>query len=299
MTALLVMVGVVLVVISAVVLMRPLRAAMPGVERTTLTAARDRLLLQLDELEVERGDKNVDDAVAQDEQRRLEFELAQVLKRLEGGDAVGPATGAPLSRRGVIVAVVLALALPSAGFGLYLWQNRPTLTALSQAPIAAEPGAGQVPPMVLEMVARLERRLEAQPNDPRGWAQLGRSYAVLGRLQHAQNAYEKAYNLAPNDPGIVAAYAWFLYAQNTLHASPQAVALYRKLIALDPTNPDALWVLGLAAYGDGDAPRALGYWERLHKLLPDGSPAKAAVAQAIAKLKTMAPGGERKGRGKG
>lgn len=298
MTALLVIVGAVLVVISAVVLMRPLRAAMPGVERTALEAARDRLVLQLDELEVERGDKNVDDAVAQDEQRRLEFELAQVLKRLDGGDAAGTTARVPLSRQGVIVAVVLALALPSAGLGLYLWQNRPTLTALAQAPVAAEPGAGQVPPMVLEMVARLERRLQAQPDDPRGWAQLGRSYAVLGRLQHAQNAYEKAYRLAPNDPEIVAQYGWFLYAQNTLQVSPKAVVLYRKLIALDPTNPDALWVLGLAAYGDGDAPRALRYWERLHKLLPDGNPAKAAVANAIAKVKAATPG-ERTGRGKG
>jgi len=51
--------------------------------RNQLQQLRDRLLVQLDELDVEEGDRNIDTAVLSDERNRLEAELAAVLHELE------------------------------------------------------------------------------------------------------------------------------------------------------------------------------------------------------------------------
>jgi cytochrome c-type biogenesis protein CcmH len=53
--------------------------------------------------------------------------------------------------------------------------------------------------MVEGMVARLAGRLAKGDGTAQEWAQLGRSYVVLGKGQAALEAYEKAIALAPND----------------------------------------------------------------------------------------------------
>lgn len=246
--------------------------------REELGALRDRLLAQLHELDVQRGDQSMDPAIAAAEQKRLEFELAQVLKRLE---AVSPGKVADIGagRAKWAVAAVLLVALPLVAGGLYWLQNRHTLQMMASPEMATgEPG---VPPQVLEMVARLEKRLESQPDDVRGWAQLGRSYAVLNRLQDAKAAYARAYALAPDDKDIVANYAWLLYSENPQQPSKGAVALYRKLQKQDPRNQDALWVLGLAAFHDGNYRQAVASWEKLQAGLPADSPAAKGVRAAL------------------
>jgi len=44
-----------------------------------------------------------------------------------------------------------------------------------------------------DMVARLARRLEHNPNDLQGWLMLGQSYEVLQQLPLAVRAYERAH----------------------------------------------------------------------------------------------------------
>ena len=65
---------------------RPLaRPAMPdsGEQRDQLQQLRERLLVQLNELDIEEGDRNIDTDVVSDERRRLEAELARTLHELE------------------------------------------------------------------------------------------------------------------------------------------------------------------------------------------------------------------------
>ncbi|PHS23844.1 MAG: hypothetical protein COA85_09135 [Robiginitomaculum sp.] len=59
--------------------------------------------------------------------------------------------------------------------------------------------------MIMGMVARLAGRLANSGGSAEEWAKLGRSYGVLGRNEKALKAYDKALELAPNDPAIKAA----------------------------------------------------------------------------------------------
>lgn len=274
-----------------------------GVSGAQLEAARDRILGQLDELEMERANNNIDPAVVSEEQGRLEFELAKLLKALEA--TIGASDKLAAKKAGkTTLAVVLALVImaPLAAGLLYLLQTKsvfpaiakldregPLADGLQQLPDTAD-GSGTVPPIVLQMVAKLEKRLQEQPNDSAGWAQLGRSYVVLHRLSDAVTAYSKAYQLAPDDMDIMSAYAWALYASNPKSASKDLVALYSKIYQRDPNHQDALWVLGLAAYNNNEPQKALTFWDRLLQLLPPGSPGEQGVRKVVAQVTAQLKG---------
>lgn len=253
-------------------------------ERVALAAQRDRLLRQLDELDIDRADQTMDAVTADAEQARLEAELAQVLTELERAPA---ALAEGQGKRGRAAALALVLLLPLAAVVLYVLTHRASLETFADLPRAERMLAEQqgMPPMVMEMVGRLEQRLAGEPNDPEGWAQLGRSYAVLQRRADAEQAYARAYALAPNNAEILADYAWLLYNANPMQPSAQATALYRALQAREPNNQDALWVLGLAAANDGNYEVAIRQWQRLLTMLPKDSQAEQGVRRAIAALK--------------
>lgn len=265
--------------------------AQPALEdRDAMAQLRDRLLAQLRELDVEEGDRNVDANIAADERRRLEAELAQVLRDLEQSTDVpsAKATGES-SQLWLATVFILALTVPLVSASLYFLKNGRTLTQLSQARSGTDNDNAQassttnqaVPPVVYKMVARLEKRLKEQPNDARGWARLGRSYQVLGRQDDAHQAYARAYQLAPNDTEVVAAYAGFLMSSSPSHLSAETVAVFRKLHTLDPRHPGALWALGFAAYQDRQFKQAVKYWEQLLAVLPPDNEAVAELRHAL------------------
>ena len=278
--------GSALILTAAVVwlLVRPLRASVPAASldietRAQLVQVRDRLVAQLNELDVEAGDHNIDPSVLADERARLESELASVLKRLDAAPVAAAAAGNRTKASWITATVTLALVVPLIAAGLYLAQNRTTLARLDEP--AAAPAAEQMPPMVMEMVARLEQRLKDQPNDPEGWSRLGRAYQVLGRFDESKQAYARAYALAPDDRQILGAYAGILVAEDPANPSPEAVKLFKRLHQLDPNYPGALWVLGLVAYKEQQYRQAASYWERLLKELPPGSEVEPQIRRAL------------------
>lgn len=234
---------------------------------------RDRLLTQLNELDMEEGDRNIDTAVVNDERRRLEAELAQALRELETLGAgqrkkKGKKERQEIRRGWIIAIAVFGIILPLTAAGLYTLNQRQTLSYLLNP---EAPSNAAVPPMVLEMVARLEKHLAEQPDDVAGWFRLGRAYAVLGRPEAATMAYEHAYKLTPDNPQIIAEYAAFLYNSDPQNTGGQVFILYTQLLKLDPENQDALWFLGFTGYQQGDYKLALKYWERLLKGMPANS----------------------------
>lgn len=270
---------------------RPLRvvpAAVPANERADLEQLRDRLLSQLNELDAERADRGIDNGVARDEELRLSAELATVLKRLDGLPPSMQAAAAALPKRtGLLATAVLALALTGIGGGFYAWQNAENIHGFMLATSSGADSA-RVPPLVFEMVTRLEKRLAEQPNDAEGWARLGRSYMVLERKDKALTAYAKAYALAPDNAAVLSDYAWLVFNADPGITTGLANDLYGHLYTLEPKHPDALWFIGFAAYQKGDYRKALTFWERLLKLLPAEDPGHQQLQQAIASAREKA-----------
>jgi len=268
-------------------LARSVRASLPAAtsERAELVVLRDRLLTQLRELESEQADHAIDGAVARDEELRLSTELAAVLKRLDALPEAGSPVETPQpARRLLPVASTLAVMLLVGG-GLYLAQNGGNLRGFWQVSRSGL-SPGQVPPMVFEMVTRLEQRLAENPDDASGWARLGRSYLVLQQQDKARDAYARAYALAPDNVEVLSDYAWLVFNSNPEVTTGQIFDLYTRLHQLVPQHPDALWFLGFAAYQKGEMRQSLTYWESLLKLLPPTDPGRKPLQQAIASARS-------------
>lgn len=268
-------------------LVRPLRQMKLADDRERehqLQLVRGRLLTQLNELDLEEADKNIDSSVLSDERERLEAELAKVLRELKSLTSKGKKKKEKLeSRRAWVAALVaLGITLPLSAAGLYALTQRATLTRLINPDAMAK---GSVPPMVMEMVARLEKRLSEQPGDADGWFRMARAYSVLGRPDAANAAYARAYKLNPDNPQLVAEYAGFLYNGDPQNMNAQVIGLFGRLHELDPENRDALWILGFAAYQKADYQKALNLWERLLKALPADSREAEHLRMIVAKAR--------------
>lgn len=167
------------------------------------------------------------------------------------------------------------------------------------APAAAPPGvdpamAGMVmnlPPdqrqqMIQGMVAGLAARLHQNPNDLPGWKRLAHSYEVLGQPLQAADAFAQAAKLDPKDPSLLVGEADALGSAAPDGSPPSAamLALYAQALALDPKQPDSLWMLGLAAHGSHQDNVAAGYWQRLLATLDPSSQDYTDVKKALASL---------------
>lgn len=262
-------------------LARPVKAA-DSEEYHQLHQVRARLLAQLNELDAEAA--GMDAAVVRDERIRLETELAQVLRRLDVLNPEAAAAAVPVAvdqRRRVVIALVVLI--PLVAIGLYAGKQGRTLEQLS----LMGPG-GQPDP--LKMVARLEQRLADNPDDPVGWARLGRSYMVLERYDDAKRALARAVQLAPQDETILTEYATLLIAENPRQPSREALTAFMQLYELNPKHPGALWVLGLDAYNTGKYRDAVKYWEGLLKELPPDAEVSPQVRDAVAQAEAKARG---------
>jgi cytochrome c-type biogenesis protein CcmH len=285
-----------LILATAVYLAWPLRrraaatAAGGGELYHQLVRRRERLLAQLNELDVEEGDRNIDPAVAADERARLEAELAEVLRELDhlasapSAAAAGVGPGDVTHRQWYLALAALLVLLPGAAGGLYLMHFTPP----PEDPFALVTPGQIGPEQILAMVGRLERRLAENPDDPQGWARLGRSYAVLGRIEDAEKAYARGLRLAPDDRQILEEYAWLLYNKDPQYTGEPVRSLYQRLHRLDPDNREALWFLGLAAYQQRDFGTALGHWERLLASLPPQDPTAESLRRVIEKTRAEA-----------
>jgi cytochrome c-type biogenesis protein CcmH len=224
---------------------------------------------QLAELDADLADGKLDQTVYEAARRDLERELLYDLGDRDpltavAADARMTASRLPGPR---LTALALLLVIPLAGWGLYaLIGNAPIITQLEGV---AATGSGNshggnrdLPPLE-ELVARLEQRLEQQPDDAEGWMMLGRTYFATGDRKGAQEALSQAYALSPNDPMIVLAYAEAIATNQDNQLEGRPAELISEALALDPQNATARWLAAMVAFQRGQFRSAATTWKGL------------------------------------
>jgi cytochrome c-type biogenesis protein CcmH len=152
---------------------------------------------------------------------------------------------------------------------------------------ASEMSPDEQQEMIRGMVAGLAARLEDDPQDAQGWRMLGRSYGVLGEPGNSAEAFGRAAELLPDDMEAQLDYATaLLEAAGSGAPPPEAVARLERIVARDPSNPDALYYLGEVAQRQGDTAGAALYWQRLLAQFPADSEDHAWLKGRIEALKT-------------
>ena len=140
--------------------------------------------------------------------------------------------------------------------------------------------------MIQEMVGGLEARMEFGEENYDGWMQLARSYGVLGDSEKAANAYRRAIELQPDTITARVQLADMLLRNigSADAITGEIVDLSKEILALDGSNPDGLFISGLAAASAGNTTLARERWTRLMNILPPGDSARDAVARRLAEL---------------
>jgi cytochrome c-type biogenesis protein CcmH len=137
------------------------------------------------------------------------------------------------------------------------------------------------------MVERLDARLQVAPpgrlEDRPGWLRLANARRVLGEPAKAAEAYARADRLAPLDPPLLADWAAseVRQIQPGSAPSPGAVAILKRLEAVDPDNALALFYLGAASFAHGDKADATRRWKKLLALLPHDAPIRKMLKERI------------------
>ena len=230
---------------------------------------------QLNEIErdVARGIVRPEDAAAA--RREIERRILAATDELDAPLASGP-------RRGL--AVILGACATAFALVVYIVLGSPGLPDLPFAN-RVSPAAQQA--MIENMVSGLAIKLQSNPQDAQGWAMLGRSYAVLGQNDKAIDAYDRAHQLKPDDPGIALAEAAALLADRKLEdpVPQRAVALLKVVTTQQPDQPMALWFLGLAAAQQRDFAQARDDWTHLLRVMPADAPERDTVNAALNAIK--------------
>lgn len=134
------------------------------------------------------------------------------------------------------------------------------------------------------MVAKLQEKLKAKPDDAEGWTMLGRTYTAQGKFAEALPAFKKVTELKPNEAQGFAdlADATAMVNNRTLEGEPEKLIL--KALQLDPANVKALSLAGTVAFNKNDFKSAAGLWQRaVEKTDPNSEFAKqlqGALAEA-------------------
>jgi cytochrome c-type biogenesis protein CcmH len=271
------MLAALLIVAAMAMLLRPWqrRAVLAAADGNGLNTALYRE--QLAELGREHVAGSLSDADFQQARTELERRLLDDVASADQAPAAQPAD----ARLGQNTAWVLAAVLPLAAAGLYLVLGTPA--ALSPQPVAAAnqgPSAAQVE----AMVAKLAARLAQQPNDPKGWGMLGRSYHAMGRMDEAAKAFEHVGPSLQGNATLLSDYADVLASLAGGKLAGRPSELIAQALRVAPDFPMAVELAAAAAAQRNDKAGALGHWAHLLKLLPPESDDARWVQLQIAAL---------------
>ena len=242
---------------------------------------------QLEQLQKSHREGSVGKKAFEAGKAQLEREILQAV--LAAPEAAAAGAQAPRPSRAMTASVLsFVVVLAVAG---YAWTGSPGVP--SAGPPSAAAAAGGNPhasgavdeAQFIAAVEQLAERLKGQPDDVEGWAMLARSYGMLGRLDDALPAYQKAVALNGQDARLLADYADTLALKNDRNLEGEPLALVERALKIEPTNLKALSLAGAAAFNRKDYAGAVRYWERVVQHAPAESPYLPQVQASIAEAR--------------
>jgi cytochrome c-type biogenesis protein CcmH len=223
----------------------------PGREAFDAAVYRD----QLEEIESDQARGLIGDTEA--EAARLE--VARRLLAADGKMAEGQAT--PKAAKPARAALIgVALALPLAAVSLYLLYGSPRLP---DQPLAARLQDPAAETNIAALVARVEARLRAHPDEGEGWDVIAPVYLSGRRYSDAAEAYLQAIRLLGPSAERLSGYGQALVLEEGGLVSDQAKRALKQALALDATLVEPRILLAISKEQDGNYAAAIDDWRGL------------------------------------
>jgi cytochrome c-type biogenesis protein CcmH len=223
---------------------------------------------RLDEIAAEHASGEMTDEVFTQVRSELEASLiedvSQQVKPAES-QASAPGTGKYAMLTLVVLVPLAAIALYShLGSPQYLgYQGANAGTVAGMQHMAANASS------MTDVVEKLEKQLESNPDDGNAWFMLARTYMATDVYDKALAALEKAHAIFGDEPAILLGMADASAMLSEGDLTGQPTEYIEKALQLDPTNTTGLWLGGMSAQQNGNFALAVERWLRLMPLVRD------------------------------
>jgi cytochrome c-type biogenesis protein CcmH len=212
---------------------------------------------------------------------------AEVGRRLLARPAASAKADKEASRGSARLATAAAVSVPVTALALYVALGSP---GLPDVPHAGRSEASAVRDGVDAMIARVEDRLRAAPEDGNGWDVIAPIYLRMERYGQAAEAFANANRLLGETPKRLAGFAQAEILANNGIVNANAKIAAERLLALEPDRLDARMWLALAKEQDGRFNDALSDYRALLSA-PQMTPAMtSAVEVRIGAVERLARG---------
>ncbi len=191
----------------------------------------------------------------------------------------------PSAQNRVLWVAGLSAIIPVAATVIYLGVGRPEAILLPALPgtstiAGTEPGAAHSPNELKEMASQLRAKLKQDPQDINNWVLLGRTLAQTEQYTEAKQAFQKAIELAPDEPILFAQLGevMVLEAQDTV--TDAAIAAFDK----SGDDPRARYYLAVADIQHDRVKIGIDKLRNLLSSAPPNAPWRERVADTLREL---------------
>ncbi|MCC2112743.1 MAG: c-type cytochrome biogenesis protein CcmI, partial [Hyphomicrobiales bacterium] len=185
----------------------------------------------------------------------------------------------PSAQRIRFAAIAGALAIPVLSFGLYYELGSPNMPDQPRAARLDRPIEQQD---IMALIAKVEERLAANPEEGEGWELLGRVYMRIGRYDKAIEVWPKAIRLLGTSVEREANLGESLVMANDGIVTDEAVAAFNRASALDPQAIKPRFFLAVALGQDGKMEEAAVAWKAIIAAARGDEPWLPAVRRELA-----------------
>lgn len=213
------------------------------------------------------------DASRRDLEQGLTFDLSP---HPEGSESQLPAP--------FIAAIVSAL-VPILAFGIYSMIGSPDAVNVESLPLEETTRASEMQPDVDTMLAQMKEQLKERPDDVRGWTLLSNALMGTGRYAEAVEAYRVLRSLQPDDPEVLIRLADAIAMTQNGMLAGEAEQLITRALAINPDQPQGLWLYGIAAEQSERLSEALEVFNRLLLMVANEPDVRIEVEAVIARIR--------------
>ena len=261
-----------LTAIVLLVLLRPLAGAGDG-ERTPEAFDAAVYRDQLSEI----GSDRARGLIGEQEAEAARIEIARRLLAADGKErAADHAKPGGTSTRAAMIAV--GAALPVLALGLYLTYGSPHLPDQPLAARLEDPASDR---NLEALVARVEARLRAHPEEGQGWDVIAPVYLSGRRYDDAAEAYSEAIRLLGASAKRLSGQGQALVLANNGVVTEDARRALEQALALDQTQIEPRILLAIAKEQDGQFAAAIEDWRALLNTTSSEAPWREMVEKRI------------------
>ena len=245
--------------LSLFVLLVFLRTILKARATSSNTQSQTNLRLLRDQLQEVAEDHRVGNLSAE----QYEFSKVEIENRVLEEVAKEPQVTVMSGRYAKIVSMLVVVLIPFSAFYLYSVIGSPEGQDVALFLESQDQSFDQAE--LESMAEKVIEHLAENPEDTQALSMLARTYQALHKFDEAANAWERAYQLDPNNPAILVDYAESrgLAARGNLSGEP--TELINRALELDPNHGKGLALGGTAAFAAGSYQLAIDRWTQLMK----------------------------------